>query len=102
MNAPNKSETTALATVQPPTFDLSPRNFEEAWRQAEIMADSDMVPKDFKGKPGNCLIADAVGRRAGPQAHAGRAEPGHHQRSARPVGRRGARAGARLARCAST
>lgn len=45
-----------LAT-QTPQFDLSPQTFEQALTFANYMADSDMVPKDFKGKPGNCLIA---------------------------------------------
>lgn len=47
---------TELAT-QNPQFDLSPQTFEQALTFANYMADSDMVPKDFKGKPGNCLIA---------------------------------------------
>ncbi len=45
----------AIPAAQP--FSLAPRNFDEAWRMAEILADSDLVPKDFRGKPGNCLIA---------------------------------------------
>lgn len=40
-----------------PQFDLSPQTFEQALTFANYMAESDMVPKDFKGKPGNCLIA---------------------------------------------
>ena len=39
------------------SFLPAPTNFDEAWRMAQVLADSDMVPKDFKGKPGNCLIA---------------------------------------------
>lgn len=39
------------------TFDLSPRSLEQAMELAKFMSDSDLVPKDFKGKPGNCLIA---------------------------------------------
>lgn len=50
------------------SFDLSPRNFDEAWRMAEILADSDMVPKDFKGKPGNCLVAMQWGAEIGLKA----------------------------------
>lgn len=66
MNAPsNSAETTAMVVAERQQFDLSPRNFDEAWRQAEIMADSDMVPKDFKGKPGNCLIAVQWGAEIG-------------------------------------
>jgi len=66
MNAPNE-----LALAQPSqqsTYDLSPRTFEEAWRMAEILANSDMVPKDFKGKPENCLIAMQWGNEVGLKA----------------------------------
>jgi hypothetical protein len=64
VNAP-----TALATLQQPAqssaFDLSPRNFEQALTFSDYLADSDMVPKDFKGKPGNCLIAMQWGAELG-------------------------------------
>ena len=46
-------------------FDLSPRNFEQALTFSNYLADSDMVPKDFKGKPGNCLIAIQWGAELG-------------------------------------
>lgn len=46
-----------IATTRPGQFDLSPQTFEQALTFAQYMADSDMVPKDFKGKPANCLIA---------------------------------------------
>lgn len=39
------------------TFDLSPKSLDQAMELAKFMSDSDLVPKDFKGKPGNCLIA---------------------------------------------
>lgn len=55
-------------TAKPAAFDLSPRNFEEAWRMAEILANSDMVPKDFKNKPENCLIAMQWGVEVGLKA----------------------------------
>lgn len=55
-------------TAKPVAFDLSPRNFEEAWRMAEILANSDMVPKDFRGKPENCLIAMQWGSEVGLKA----------------------------------
>lgn len=58
MNAPaSPTETTALSLAPRQSFDLSPRDFDEAWRMAEYLSDSDMVPKDFKGKPANCLVA---------------------------------------------
>ena len=61
MNAPNEL---ALAS-QGSAFDLSPRNFEQALTFSNYLADSDMVPKDFKGRPGNCLIAIQWGAELG-------------------------------------
>jgi hypothetical protein len=53
-------------TVQPrASFDLSPQTFEQALTFSQYLADSDMVPKDFKGKPGNCLIAMQWGSELG-------------------------------------
>lgn len=55
MNALTTNERGALAA--PPAFSLAPRNLDEAFRLADMLAQSDMVPKDFKGKPGNVMIA---------------------------------------------
>lgn len=58
--------TNAVAAVEPQqTFDLSPRTFEQALTFANHLADSDLVPKDFKGRPGNCLIAMQWGAEIG-------------------------------------
>lgn len=38
-------------------FLANPQNFDEAMRIANVLANSDMVPKDYKGKPENCLVA---------------------------------------------
>jgi hypothetical protein len=46
-------------------FDLSPQTFEQALTFSQYLADSDMVPKDFKGKPANCLIAIQWGMEIG-------------------------------------
>ncbi len=55
-----------LATQpKPASFDLSPQTFDQALTFAGYLADSDMVPKDFKGKPGNCLIAMQWGMEIG-------------------------------------
>ena len=63
MNAPENKH---LAVVpQGGGFDLAPRNFDEAWRLAEILADSELVPKDFRGKPGNCLVGMQWGHELG-------------------------------------
>ena len=53
----------AIPAAQP--FSLAPRNFDEAWRLAEILAASDMVPKQYRSKPGDCLIAMQWGMEIG-------------------------------------
>ena len=67
MNAPTTTqERTAVALApQQSAFDLSPRNFEQALTFSDYLADSDLVPKDFKGRPGNCLIAMQWGAELG-------------------------------------
>lgn len=47
------------------SFSLEPRNLQEAMNLARIMADSDMVPKDYRGKPANVLVAVQMGRELG-------------------------------------
>lgn len=49
------SEFERLLSMRP--VDLGPRDFEEAVRQSEYLAGSEMVPKSYRGKPGDCLIA---------------------------------------------
>lgn len=64
MNALTKHENSQLA--QPTgAFSLAPRNIDEAFRLADMLADSDLVPKDFKGKPGNVLVAVQWGAEIG-------------------------------------
>lgn len=63
-----QTESMALATKPAQAFDLSPQNFDQALAFAQYLADSDMVPKDFKGKPGNCLIAMQWGNELGMKA----------------------------------
>src|SRR3990167_3818245 len=46
-------------------FSLEPRTLEEAMKLAEIIAKSDLVPKDYQGKPGNVLIAVQMGKEIG-------------------------------------
>ena len=59
------AETTALAMAPRQGFDLSPQSFEQALTFSQYLADSDLVPKDFKGKAGNCLIAVQWGAELG-------------------------------------
>ncbi len=46
-------------------FDLSPQTFEQALTFCDYLANSDLVPKDFKNKPENCLIAIQWGAELG-------------------------------------
>ena len=62
MNAPHD-----LALAPRQQFNLSPQTFEQALTFSKYLADSDLVPKDFKGKPANCLIAMQWGAEIGLQ-----------------------------------
>jgi hypothetical protein len=44
---------------------LAPSNFTEAQHFATMLANSDMVPKDFRGKPGNVMVAMQWGAEIG-------------------------------------
>lgn len=46
-------------------FFVAPQNFEQLERFAELVAASDFVPKDYKGKPGNVIIAWQFGSEVG-------------------------------------
>jgi hypothetical protein len=55
---------TELVTTAAP-LDLSPRTFEQAKEFATYLSDSDLVPKDFQRKPGNCFVAMQWGAELG-------------------------------------
>lgn len=66
MNTTTKPEATALVTAptqgsmtiqRPQQFDLSPQTFDQALIFADYLAASDMVPKAYRNRPGDCLIA---------------------------------------------
>ena len=44
---------------------VKPQNLADAIKLAEIMAQSDLVPKDYKGKAGNCIVAMQMGAELG-------------------------------------
>ncbi len=78
----------AIAT-QTKQFDLSPQTFDQALTFSKHLADSDLVPKDFKGKPGNCLIAMQWGAELGLKPMQAMQNLGRHQRAPCTVGRCG-------------
>ena len=54
------------ALIQPEeTFGLTPKTLDQAMELAKILADSDFVPKDYRGKPGNVLAAVQMGAEVG-------------------------------------
>lgn len=56
----------ALAERESPTaFNLTPRNLQEALQLAEVLSQSEYVPKDYRGKPGNILVAVQWGHEIG-------------------------------------
>lgn len=46
-------------------FNLTPQNLDEAMKYAKLIADSDLAPKDYKGKPGNVIVAMQMGYELG-------------------------------------
>lgn len=46
-------------------FSLVPRDFREALEFGKLMASSDMVPKDYRNKPANVLVAVQMGQSLG-------------------------------------
>lgn len=65
MNALVQQPANAAPAPARQQFDLSPQTFEQALTFCDYLADSDLVPKDFKGKPANCLIAIQWGAELG-------------------------------------
>jgi hypothetical protein len=53
------------ASRTPVAFGLTPRTLEEAWRFAQMLAASDLVPKDYRGKPENAMVAMQYGAEVG-------------------------------------
>ena len=49
------------------SFSLAPASLSEAMEFAKMMAESEMVPKSFRGKPGDVLIAVQMGSEVGLQ-----------------------------------
>lgn len=59
-----RKRNTSLARRQEPTA-LALETLQDAMQLAEWAADSDLVPKDYRSKPANCLIAFQMGAEVG-------------------------------------
>jgi hypothetical protein len=62
-----KRDLIAAAKSLPPTeiFSLKPRTFDEAFRFANLIAESTLIPKEFQKNPANVLIAVQLGMELG-------------------------------------
>lgn len=58
-----------IPTTQPSSevsgFEMKPRSLKEAMDFCELMANSDLVPNTYKGKPGNIMVAIQMGQELG-------------------------------------
>lgn len=61
--AVDKEKGTSLTVGK--AFSLTPTSLNEAMSLAKMIAESDLAPKDFRGKAGNCLIAMQMGMEVG-------------------------------------
>lgn len=62
MNAPASK---AVTTIEGAAFSLVPENLSQALELAKLISDSELAPKDYRGKPGNVLIAVQMGQEVG-------------------------------------
>lgn len=61
-----KAAPPTIASVKySPETGMTPATFDEAWRMAQLFAASELVPKDYKGRPENCLVAMQLGAEIG-------------------------------------
>ena len=65
MTQPPETHEALVPTSGQRPYSLAPRTFEDALRFAAMIAKSDLAPKDYKGKPENCLIAMQMGAELG-------------------------------------
>ena len=56
---------TQLAVKKTTGFDLQPKDMSEAMRLATMIANSQLAPKDFKGKPEDTMVAMMMGNELG-------------------------------------
>ena len=53
------------AVAMKQSWQMTPTTLDEAMQYAKLIADSEMVPREFKGKPGNVLVAIQMGDEVG-------------------------------------
>jgi len=58
-------EVATLTSNNAQAFSLTPKSLDEAMQYADVIAKSDIVPSEYKGKPGNVLVAIQMGLELG-------------------------------------
>lgn len=61
----SSSNIATLPQQQSAGFSLTPQSLDEAMKYADIIAKSEIVPPDYRGKPGNVLVAIQMGQELG-------------------------------------
>lgn len=64
----HQSPVPAVRQQVPAIYDYQPRNLTEAMELAKMLADADMVPESYRGKPGNVILAMQMGAELGLKA----------------------------------
>jgi hypothetical protein len=57
--------TTAIAQKAPVHMGVAPKTVEEGWRLAQFIAQSELVPKGYRGRPADVLVAIQYGMEVG-------------------------------------
>lgn len=57
--------TTTTTAKAPVAMGVAPQDLEQAWRLAQMMAQSELVPKNFRLKPNDVLVAIQMGTEVG-------------------------------------
>src|SRR3989442_1378303 len=55
----------AVPSKVPVQMGLAPKSLEEAWRMSQFMAQSEMVPKQYRNKPADVLVGIQYGMELG-------------------------------------
>jgi hypothetical protein len=64
-DATNSLAPTTTPAKVPARIGIAPTTLDEGWRLAQMMAKSDLVPKNFRGKPEDVLVAIQLGTEIG-------------------------------------
>lgn len=62
---PSKAIAPSLLAAGNKALGIVPQNFDDCYRMAQLLAQSEIVPKDYRGKPADCCVAILQGLEVG-------------------------------------